>query len=87
MSEPEIRIHEATDCLCNNDHPELDQFIAQNVNVHFEMMGGAQFWIGITDPATGRMWHINCGAVNSRVKGYSRCEEDSLPSPVAAEVV
>lgn len=74
MSEPIIRVLTAEDCTCRNDHPELDEFVAKGVDVHFEAMGPAQFWIGINDPATGRMWHINCGAVNERAKGYSMVE-------------
>ena len=52
----------------------LDEFIAEGVTIHFESMSDAQFWIGITT-ADGRMWHINCGAVNPQAKGYSRVEE------------
>jgi len=51
----------------------LDEFIAHNATVHFEAMGEAQYWIGIT--VDGRMWHINCGAKNTRAKGYAVCEE------------
>lgn len=54
---------------------EFDEFVARGVNVHFEAMGESAWWIGITDPATGRVWHINCGAVNERAKGYANCEQ------------
>lgn len=83
MSEPIIRIHTEADCTCRNQHPELDEFIGRNVNIHFEMMGQSQFWLGVTDPATGRTWHLRFGAVNPAARGYSACEEDS-PVPVAA---
>jgi hypothetical protein len=74
-SEPIVRILERGDCTCPNEHPELDEFVAHNVTVHFEAMGQSQYWIGVHDPATGRMWHINCGAVNHNAKGYSFVEE------------
>lgn len=74
--DPIIRILGPDDCTCPNDHPELDEFIASNVWVHFEAMGPAQFWISIEDPESGRSWQINCGAVNNRAKGYSMVEED-----------
>ncbi|MBM4592355.1 hypothetical protein [Prescottella equi] len=54
---------------------EFEEFVANGVNVHFEAMGQNAWWIGITDPKTGRSWHINCGSVNERAKGYARCEE------------
>lgn len=56
--------------------PYLDEFVANAVNIHFEAMGQSQFWIGITDPAAGRSWAINCGATNGRAKGYAFVEED-----------
>lgn len=59
-----------------DDDGRLDEFVARNVNVHFEAMGEAQFWIGIHDPATGRSWMLNCGAVSNRATGYAMCEED-----------
>ena len=54
----------------------LDEFVAHNATVHFEAMGQAQFWIGVTLP-DGRSWAINCGAVNRNAKGYAICEEDA----------
>lgn len=59
-----------------NDDGSLDEFVAHNVSVHFEVMGDAQFWIGITDPVSGKSWDINCGALNTRAKGYCRIDED-----------
>ena len=58
------------------DGPEFDEFIAKGADVHFERMGDAQFWLMVT--VDGRDWHINCGAVSARVKGYANCEEDAL---------
>lgn len=55
--------------------PETDEFVARGVDVHFERMGDAQFWIGITDP-DGRRWDINCGAVNQRARGYCNLEKE-----------
>lgn len=57
--------------------PRLDEFIASNVDIHFEMMGDARFWIGVRDPATRRRWMLNCGSLNPQGKGYSRVEEDT----------
>ena len=54
----------------------LDEFVAHNATIHFEAMGEAQFWIGVT-LEDGRTWAINCGAVNHNAKGYAICEEDS----------
>jgi len=57
------------------DGPEFDEFIAHNARIHFERMGEAQFWLQVT--VDGRDWHINCGAVSPRAKGYATCEEDA----------
>lgn len=75
--DPRISIDYEGDCTCPNDHSrgELDEFIADNVSIHFEAMDTAQWWIGVT-AADGRSWSINCGAVNRRARGYSMCEED-----------
>ncbi len=66
----------AKDCTCKSDHPHLDEAVLKGVNVHFEAMGDAQFWIGIDDPVSGRRWSINCGAVDEDAHGYARIEED-----------
>lgn len=54
---------------------EFDEFVAHNATVHFEVMGEAQFWIGVT-LTDGRSWAINCGAKSARAKGFAICEED-----------
>lgn len=79
MSEPpRITVDYAAECNCPNDHTngELDEFVADGVNIHFEMMDSAQFWMRVEDPASGRSWHLNFGAVNPRARGYSLIEED-----------
>lgn len=49
----------------------LDEIVAHDVKFfHFEMMGEAQFWMGI-ELSNGEYWHVNFGAVNVRAKGYS----------------
>ena len=50
--------------------------MARGVNVHFEAMSNAQFWIGV-DFDDGTKWSINCGAVNPNAKGYAFAEQDS----------
>lgn len=75
IAEPKIRVLGPGDCNCPNDHPELDEFVAYGVTVHFEAMGPSQFWIGIDDPVSGRSWHINCGAEDENAKGYAQVEE------------
>lgn len=69
-----------TDPIIRYDDPDdaprgLDEFIAHNATVHFEAMGDAQYWIGVTLP-DGRSWAINCGAKSTRAMGYAICEED-----------
>jgi hypothetical protein len=54
--------------------PYLDEFIARNVDIHFETMSDTTFWIGVRCRETGREWNLNCGAINSRAKGYSMVE-------------
>ena len=55
---------------------QLDEFIAFDVeSVHFEAMSNNTWWIGIV-LHDGRMWAINCGALNGRTKAYAHCEED-----------
>lgn len=61
---------------------QLDEFIADNCSIHFEAMGDAQFWIGVT-LADGRVFHINCGAESTRAKGYARCDEDEPTRPIS----
>ena len=56
--------------------PFLDEFVARGVNIHFEAMSNAQFWIGV-DFDDGTKWSINCGAVNPNAKGYAFAEQDS----------
>lgn len=51
----------------------FDEFIAHNATIHLEAMGNASWWIGVE--IDGRMWHINIGAHNDRVKSYAVCEE------------
>jgi len=65
----------------DDDSTYFDEFIANGVDIHFEAMGQAQWWMSIRH-ADGRMWFINCGAVDDRAKGYARCElvEQSAPS-------
>lgn len=79
MSAPVERWDQESDIVPQARHlmtfPFLDEFVAENVDVHYEAMDNAQFWIGITCRETGRMWHINVGAVNSRAKGYAMVEE------------
>lgn len=54
--------------------PFLDEFVASNVDIHYEAMDNAEFWIGVTCRETGRIWHLNVGAVSKRVKGYAMVE-------------
>ena len=79
MTEPRIKIHEAEDLIpsarSKYQFPFLDEFVADGVSIHFEAMGNAQFWIGVRHP-DGRLWHINCGAVNPNAKGYAHVEDE-----------
>jgi hypothetical protein len=79
MSEPIERWDQEEDILpagrASMAFPFLDEFVASNVDIHYEAMGNSQFWIGITCRETGRTWHINVGAVNSQAKGYAIVEE------------
>ncbi|WIC40285.1 hypothetical protein SEA_HOLLIDAY_91 [Gordonia phage Holliday] len=53
----------------------LDEIVAHNVKcIHFEQMGDAQFWMSL-ELANGEHWHVNFGANNPRVKGYSFAED------------
>ena len=58
----------------NVQFPCLDEFIAENVDIHFEAMSDTTFWMSIRCRETGREWHLNCGAINSRAKGYAIIE-------------
>lgn len=66
MPDPIIRL---------NDDGTLDEFVATGT-IHFEAMDDSQWWIGVDLP-DGRTFHIRCGAVNQRAKGYAYVEEDS----------
>lgn len=82
MRDPIERWNEAEDIVESArrfyQFPFLDEFIADNVDIHFEAMGHAQFWMMVTCRETGRMWHLNFGAVSTRPKGYAIAEEDSV---------
>lgn len=79
MTAPKINIDFEGDCTCPNDHSrgELDEFVARGVDVHFEMMNDCAWWIGVTDPESGRSWSIHCGSISDRAKGYSRIYEET----------
>ena len=51
---------------------ELDEVIAVGT-MHLEKMNAGQWWIGLN--VGDRMWHINLGAGNPRVKDYASIEE------------
>lgn len=81
--EPRISIDYEGDCTCPNDHSngELDEFVASGVDVHFEAMGTAEWWIGITDPTTNRAADDVPFTVNPRARGYALIEQiDTAPS-------
>jgi hypothetical protein len=78
--EPIERWLTADQCSAPAQYPYLDEFIADNVDIHFEAMGDAQFWMSATCRDTGRMWHLNFGAVSTRVKGYA-IATDATPHP------
>jgi hypothetical protein len=40
-------------------------------------MGQTTFWLSVRCRETGREWHINCGAINSRARGFSRADQVS----------
>lgn len=72
MDEPIERwLEDASQFAANVQFPFLDEFIARNVDIHFETMGQSQFWMSVTCRETGKMWHLNFGAMNDRAKGYS----------------
>lgn len=75
MSEPIERwLHDEHEYGGKVSFPFLDEFIAYNVDVHFETMADTAFWLSVRCRDTGREWHINCGAINSRAQGYSRAD-------------
>lgn len=79
-SDPIERWDEAEDIVELARHryqfPFLDEFIAENVDIHYEAMGGVSFWMHVRCRDTGREWHLNFGAINSRAKAYAIVEED-----------
>jgi len=52
---------------------EVDEFLANGVNVHLEAMSNNTWWIGVEVPGVGT-WHINLGAVNPKTKAYISVE-------------
>lgn len=72
---PDIDEDSAEDCTCRNQHPHLNEFVGKSLDVHWEAMGEADFWMSFTDSVSGRSWHITCGAVNQRARGYASIEE------------
>lgn len=75
MSEPIERwLNDETEFSGHVQFPFLDEFIAKNVDVHFETMSDTTFWLSVRCRETGREWHLNFGAINSRAKGYSIVE-------------
>lgn len=73
------------DCIIKDDniefrydepeHVTLDEIIAKDVSLlHVEAMDRSQWWMSISFN-DGRMFHVNCGAVNPRAKGYAFHEQ------------
>lgn len=56
--------------ISRNDDGILDGFYAQDATVHFEAVDESDWWIDVTT-RDGRTWHIRCGAVNPKAKGYA----------------
>jgi len=54
---------------------QLNEFVARNVNVHFEDMGDGDWWIGV-DFDNGDHWALNFGTINPRAKTYARAEKN-----------
>jgi hypothetical protein len=52
---------------------EFDEFVANDVSIHFEAMDECSWWIGI-HAKDGRVWHINVGSKSGRAKGFANCE-------------
>jgi hypothetical protein len=77
MSNPIQRWLGPEDFHAKVQFPFLDEFIAQNVDIHYETMGETTFWLSVRCRETGREWHINCGAINSRARGFSRADQVS----------
>lgn len=81
MTAPIERWLESADMLGGRvQFPFLDEFIANNVDIHFEAMSDTTFWMLVRCRETGREWHLNFGAINSRAKGYAMAEEDTAAS-------
>lgn len=79
MSEPIIRWDQPGDGMypVQRERERMDEFIAKGEDIasfHFEAMGEAQFWM-LVRMKDGRDFHINCGAMNDRARGYCHVEE------------
>lgn len=53
---------------------EVDEFLANNANIHLEAMSDNCWWIGVDIPGAGT-WHINLGAVNPNAKAWINVEQ------------
>jgi hypothetical protein len=82
VSQERITILDAADCNCLDDHPHLDEFVLYDIaSIHFEAMGGPQFWMSI-HMNDGREFDVNCGGVNPRPRvthGSRRTHEKTHP--------
>ena len=58
-----------------DDDGDLDEFVARNVNMHFERMDVGEWWCGI-DFNNGDHWALSFGATNPRAKVYGRAEKN-----------
>lgn len=80
MSEPIERwLHNEHEFGGRVQFPFLDEFIAHNVDIHYEAMGDTSFWMSVRCRETGREWHLNLGAINSRARGYAIVEDVTWP--------
>lgn len=63
----------------NNSLGKLDEFFADNVNVHLEQMNDGHWWMGVTMPG-GAMWHLNFSTKrNTPINCFA--ERDEPPAP------
>jgi len=58
-----------------HDDGDLDEFVARNVNMHFERMDVGEWWCGV-DFDNGDHWALSFGAINPRAKVYGRAEKN-----------
>lgn len=69
----------------NNSLGKLDEFFADNADIHLEQMNDGHWWMGVTMP-DGAMWHLNFSTKrNTAISVLAECDAPAAPGSAATD--